>query len=336
MWLINAVTLQLEQFLGSEFPKYAILSHTWEDDQEVTFQEFSPKQISSSSKKGYVKIKETCIRALRHDLKYAWVDTCCIDKASSAELTESINSMFQWYQKADQCFVYLSDFCFGATIEEDFAACRWFKRGWTLQELIAPKKIRFYGQKWHYIGSKSGLAERISSITSIEINVLTGETQPPNYSVACRMSWAARRETKRIEDLAYCLLGLFDVNMPLIYGEGSKSFRRLQEAIVQQSNDLTIFAWDYEHEQEQGASIGLFSPSPSGFARCQRVRNYNRWQVDPVFAITNKGLRFEHFGFCWKKTTSSKDSQGPESSEITRYYIPLGYRKQNRDVHFSL
>ncbi|TVY47504.1 Vegetative incompatibility protein HET-E-1 [Lachnellula cervina] len=321
MWLVNVKTYRLEEFSGSEIPKYAILSHTWEEE-EVTFQEINRR--SALSKKGYAKIKETCIRARRHGLHYAWIDTCCIDKRSSTELAESINSMFQWYQNAATCYVYLSDLpsgC-GPHAEEGLAECRWWTRGWTLQELIAPRKVHFYDQQWCFFGTKRDLSKKISSITSIDVDILIGERQANYYSVAARMSWAAHRETKRSEDLAYSLLGIFDVHMPLMYGEGSGSFRRLQEAIIQRNNDMTIFAWDHDQrgqEQEQAGSMGLFSSSPSGFARSKDVRQYNRGEIDPVFSMTNKGLRFDRFACLYKRIQD--DASG---TEFTRYSIPLG------------
>ncbi|TVY20832.1 Vegetative incompatibility protein HET-E-1 [Lachnellula arida] len=316
MWLVNVKTYRLEEFSGSEVPKYAILSHTWEEE-EVTFQEIHRR--SALSKKGYAKIKEICIRARRHGLHYAWIDTCCIDKRSSAELAESINSMFQWYQNAATCYVYLSDLPSGAHAEEGLAVCRWFTRGWTLQELIAPRKVRFYDQQWCFFGTKKDLAERISSITSINVDVLKGVRQANYYSVATRMSWAAHRETKRSEDLAYSLLGIFDVHMPLMYGEGSGSFRRLQEAIIQRNNDMTIFAWDHEQGQEQTGSMGLFSSSPLGFAGSKDVCQYNRGEIDPVFSMTNKGLRFDRFACLYKRIQDDASGTG-----FTRYSTPLG------------
>lgn len=319
MRLINASTGQLEYFF-EDVPKYAILSHTWEDE-EVTFQEFS--KLSAKTKKGYLKIERSCRIALLHGLQYAWVDTCCIDKTSSAELTESINSMFPWYQRAEKCYAFLSDLRPGALAEEKLAACRWFTRGWTLQELIAPKEVRFYDQEWNFIGTKMDFSDKISSITGIDMNILQGTSEPNERSIATRMSWAAHRQTSRIEDLAYCLLGIFDVNMPLIYGEGWKAFRRLQEEIVRHSNDLTIFAWDHEKEQEQDAQWGLFSPSPSGFAKSAFVQRYNRQTVDPEFSITNKGLRFDRSRYLYKMSVKKG------ATEVTRYAIPLGYRKDS-------
>ncbi|TVY93493.1 Vegetative incompatibility protein HET-E-1 [Lachnellula willkommii] len=273
---------------------------------------FGPPTLSS------VITRMSCKRLNKVDV-VASVCRVCIDKRSSTELAESINSMFQWYQNAATCYVYLSDLPSGAHAEEGLAGCRWFTRGWTLQELIALRKVRFYDQQWRFFGTKKDLAERISSIISINVDVLMGVRQANYYSVATRMSWAAHRETKRSEDLAYSLLGIFDVHMPLMYGEGSGSFRRLQEAMIQRNNDMTIFAWDHEQGQEQTGSMGLFSSSPLGFARSKDVCQYNRGEIDPVFSMTNKGLRFDRFACLYKRIQDDASGTG-----CTRYSIPLG------------
>jgi len=326
MWLVNAVTLKLEHFISSNIPKYGILSHTWEDE-EVTFQELALP--SAVSKKGYIKIKRTCAQALKHGLQYAWIDTCCIDKTSSSELTESINSMFQWYQMAARCYVFLSDLPPGAS-DDKLASCRWFTRGWTLQELIAPSEVRFYDQEWTYVGTKKDFCTEISSITRINEKVLLGDRLLRSCSVATRMSWAAYRETARIEDQAYSLLGIFDVNMPLIYGEGPKSFRRLQEEILKHNNDLTIFAWDEDDWWEQGESPprNLFAPSPAGFAESYGFQPFNRASLDPVFTVSNRGLRIDNFKLLWKKVV-----KGNSGRESTRYFIPLGSRRAGDAWH---
>lgn len=171
---------------------------------------------------------------------------CCIDQTSSAELTESINSMFRWYQDAAICYAYLADVAKNlrlSTIEKRLRKSRWFERGWTLQELIAPSEVVFYSMDWQQVGTKSELAACISDITHIDQLYLNG-ANVQLASIAQRMSWAANRETSRDEDVAYCLLGIFDVNMPLIYGEGTKAFQRLQEEIMKAyPEDHTLFAW---------------------------------------------------------------------------------------------
>ncbi|KAF2029365.1 HET-domain-containing protein [Setomelanomma holmii] len=230
----------LVEFTGQAIPPYAILSHTWgPDHEEVTFQELSDG--TGLSKAGYDKIQFCGRQAANYSLQYFWIDTCCIDKISSAELTESINSMFIWYKEAAVCYVLLMDLPANARLEMDLPNCRWFTRGWTLQELIAPERVILFDQSLVSIGSKGYLVEELSCITGIEEDVLNGEDLALS-SVAVRMRWAASRQTKRIEDRAYSLLGMFDVSIPLIYGEGRKAFRRLQEEIIKRDNDLTRFA----------------------------------------------------------------------------------------------
>ena len=234
-------------------PSYAILSHTWGDD-EVTFKD-TVNLEKAKQKAGFKKIRFLCEQACEDGLQYAWIDTCCIDKNSSHELSEAINSMYRWYMNATTCYVYLSDvpgLCPPLSDEhsfhpsslrwvEAFEESRWFTRGWTLQELIAPRLVIFYGHSWNYIGSLPELIERVSSITNIQIDVLDGSRPLKDLSVARRLSWAARRETTRMEDQAYSLLGILDVNMPLLYGEGQKAFLRLQEEIIRHSTDQSIF-----------------------------------------------------------------------------------------------
>ncbi|KAK7735649.1 hypothetical protein SLS53_007390 [Cytospora paraplurivora] len=259
MRLINTTTLDIEEFVGSHPPSYAILSHTW-GDQEVSLQDWyeSKNPFSNlSQKKGYVKISEFCRTAWKDGYDYAWVDTCCIDKSSSAELTESINSMFLWYKQAKVCYAYLEDFDSSAS-SFYFGArkCIWFARGWTLQELIAPVVVRFYDVDWCFRGTRNQNHKALEEITGIDWPVLVdpdrpGYVSPYEYSVADRMSWSASRGTTRMEDVAYCLLGLFDVSLPLIYGEGTRAFRRLQEAIIQSNNDLSILAWGMPHTTEE-------------------------------------------------------------------------------------
>ncbi|KAK2004026.1 HET-domain-containing protein [Colletotrichum falcatum] len=238
MWLINTRTLALEQTYDPSAIKYAILSHAWEGD-EVTFQDMAylPK---AKGKAGFAKIANFCEMALETEgLEYAWVDTCCIDKTSSAELSEAINSMFHWYRQADVCFVLLSDlppqtrpqpspaWPFRGPPEDAavLGASRWFSRGWTLQELIAPAYVKFYDAGWQYRFTKDGEAWTLSAITGIDHDVLALKKELTAVPVAVKMSWASCRETTGVEDRAYSLLGLFDINMPMLYGEGHKAFQ---------------------------------------------------------------------------------------------------------------
>jgi hypothetical protein len=277
--------LRLVEFSGQDIPPYAILSHTWgPDSEEVTYHDVTEK--TGQNKTGYGKIRLCGIHAARDGLQYLWVDTCCIDKSSSAELTESINSMFEWYKAAVVCYVTLADLDPNGVVATELPRCRWFTRGWTLQELLAPEHIRFYDRIWNCIGTKATLACHLSNITGISINVLM-HGQLPLASAATKMSWAAQRETKRVEDKAYSMLGIFDVNMPLIYGEGMKAFRRLQEEIIKRDNDLTLFAWDTPDGMPQGLLSPLAS-SPGAFAKSGAITRYTDDFAE--FSVTNKGL----------------------------------------------
>jgi hypothetical protein len=233
--------------VGSKnIPRYAVLSHTWgPDHEEVTYKDIV--KGTGKSKAGYIKIQFCGTQAAKDSLKYFWVDTCCINKSSSAELSEAINSMFQWYNKADKCYVYLPDVSVGSSIKNNlssqqtwklaFQNSRWFTRGWTLQELLSPKSTEFFSVEREQLGDKISLLQEIHNATGIPIQALQG-CPLSQFSVDERMSWAERRETKREEDAAYSLFGIFDVCLPLIYGEGqSKAFKRLHREIKESTKD---------------------------------------------------------------------------------------------------
>jgi hypothetical protein len=234
MRLINTSSLDLLLVVDSTQEKYVVLSHVW-GNEEVTFQELS--QLASRSKSGFDKIEKTCSLARQQGFDWTWVDTCCIDKSSSAELSEAINSMFTWYRDSHVCFVHLADLEPIPTdmnrrdrqsfLNEYLPRCRWFTRGWTLQELIASSKVEFYDQEWNFVGTKSDLENILSRIINIDSAVLRDSSRLREVPVARRMSWASMRQTTRKEDVAYCLLGIFDINMLLLYGEGEKAFLRL-------------------------------------------------------------------------------------------------------------
>ncbi|CAG9988231.1 unnamed protein product [Clonostachys byssicola] len=299
MRLIHTKSLKLREFSRS-IPPYAILSHTW-GTQEVTFQELKNRPTRKRNREkrnrdngGMAKILATCRQARRQGFEYVWIDSCCIDKSSSTELSEAISSMFKWYQNAHVCYAYLEDVSVGKSMSVakpisvgesrpsgwtlgappvvstttgtvGLGSSRWFTRGWTLQELIAPKKVEFYDTEWNYIGEKHEMASEIRDITGIDKFVIQGSPLE-QVSVAKKMSWAAHRETRRKEDIAYCLFGIFGVNMPLVYGEGSKAFLRLQEEILRRSDDQTIFAWRSLESQKSREVRGLFASSPREFS----------------------------------------------------------------------
>jgi hypothetical protein len=269
MRLLNAYTWQLEGFANiAELPKYATLSHTW-GNEEVLFEDIDTWESKSwQLKAGFTKFKFCLEQALADKLEYVWIDTCCIDKSSSAELSEAINSMFNWYSQAVICYVYLNDAEYG---KQSIEKCRWFSRGWTLQELIAPKQTFFYDKHWSFLGQRQSLALELSAITRIDYRLLNrseplGPRELESYSIATRMSWASTRQTTREEDEAHALLGIFNVNMPLLYGEGKRAFIRLQEEIIRKTTDTSILAFIPDQNREDvspllaGSVTQFYSP----------------------------------------------------------------------------
>jgi hypothetical protein len=226
-----------------EIPPYAILSHTWgEDHEEVNYRDIVEKK--GATKPGYAKLQFCARQAVRNHIRYIWVDTACIDKSSSAELSEAINSMYRWYQCAAVCYVYLSDVTH-KVMQADariIQSSRWFRRGWTLQELIAPKSVQFFTAEEIYIGDRASLQHDIVEVTGIPEAVLQGRLDAIKHCTTHQvLSWAKRRQTKREEDAVYCLMGLFDVNMPLLYGEGrTRALRRLFIEIEQNNRHATV------------------------------------------------------------------------------------------------
>ncbi|KAF9695839.1 hypothetical protein EKO04_005814 [Ascochyta lentis] len=251
---IDGYTFKLtKDFLSDEkIPAYAILSHTWAD-QEVTFDDLIKDNKNGSSriraslhrlrsrprKLGYDKIHFCAQQAKRDGLRYFWVDTCCIDKKNLTELQRAINSMFRWYRDATKCYVYLSDVSNAdpqggngsSAWLSAFISSRWFTRGWTLQELLAPSVVEFFSKEGVYLGDRLELKQHIHNITKIPLLALSGASLV-EFSVDERLSWVEARHTTCEEDKAYSMLGIFGIHLPLIYGEGyENAFERLQGKI---------------------------------------------------------------------------------------------------------
>ena len=360
MRLLNVRTKTLKEFAPDSIPPYAIFSHTWTQEEEVTFQEMNSGQ--TTGKKGLAKIVGCCRLAEAENLDYVWIDTCCIDKSSSSELSEAINSMYRWYEQATCCFAFLEDYpatdsdsgdkpCSRRHYEitaqdldgglvswfcgDCFRNCRWFTRGWTLQELLAPTSLKFYSKAWAYIGrvgkttshfhpsfQTRQLETVIKDITNIPIEYINRQRSLSSASIAQRFSWASRRKTSRPEDVAYCLLGLFDVQMPLLYGEGQgKAFTRLQEGIMKVCDDQSILAWGLERypnglgwhhpsslrrldkrhgmlESTEFTQGPLLSPSPAYFVNSWNIIPCRKSTINPgaPHSMTVWGLRIDiHF-----------------------------------------
>ncbi|KAM6476953.1 heterokaryon incompatibility protein-domain-containing protein [Trichoderma sp. SZMC 28011] len=307
MRLLCAKTQKLVEFFGDAIPPYAILSHTWEDE-EITFQDITQGHSYRESKKGWAKVIKCCQQAIKDDFEFVWIDTCCIDKSSSAELQEAINSMFKWYEMSLECYVYISDFSHpGLNAEPQeikkalrtYARSRWFTRGWTLQELLAPQSVRFFDSTWLEFGDKVSLRKQIAAVTGISQKVLVDSVIDARramdfISIAQRMSWASNRTTTREEDIAYCLLGIFDVNMPLLYGEGHKAFQRLQEEIIKKSDDQSILAWGFCRDDRFLWRVSTaLAQSPLDFLCCGEMVSRGAEAPGDGFSMSQRGLRLD-------------------------------------------
>ncbi|KAH8674179.1 heterokaryon incompatibility protein-domain-containing protein [Xylariales sp. PMI_506] len=346
MRLINTTTFELQEF-GDVRPSYAILSHTWEED-EVLFEDMKDLE-TARQKTGFYKIEKTCARAAASTLKWAWIDTCCIDKSSSSELSEAINSMFSWYTDAMACYAFITD------VDRDddewmlkFEKSRWLTRGWTLQELLAPRIIDFFDKSWKYLGSKKGLTVVLSLATRIDADILTQAKPISSEPVGKRMSWAANRQTTRKEDMAYCLLGIFDVNMPMLYGEGHKAFRRLQEEIIRTTSDLSLFAWQSAPDLPYTLSrhntwSEILARYPSEFRACDKLVRKAGPARTNEFSLTNAGLRMSNMLKVFQSATPRPNSyvlplncmteSGKKGREIGVYIALCGHSLYVRVHH---
>jgi hypothetical protein len=273
MRLLNTHSLELATFIGS-IPHYAILSHRWEAE-ELTFEDIAKSPLSdpdspARTKLGFSKVAGTCALAAKDGFDWVWIDSLCIDKASSSELQEAINSMFNWYAEAQLCYAFLSDVPNeDSGWNEDFGKSLWFTRAWTLQELLAPCAVEFYAADWSLIGTRPARYTELSRITGIASAALTKAWSQVKdaFLAAQKLSWAAHRHASRSEDAAYSLLGLFDVNMPMLYGEGErKAFLRLQKAIYKKDADHSLFLF---RPHLGPGTLPLFGENTSGY--CQNI-----------------------------------------------------------------
>lgn len=351
MRLLNTTRLEFQEVLSTGLLRnmeYAILSHRW-GDEEVSYEEFVlaqqvdehpdwwPSSVQGQrvkEKAGYTKITDFCsVAKKQYNLDWCWVDTCCIDKRSSAELSEAINSMWKWYEYSSACFVYMSDVKPAPdplASENDhawstFRDSSWLTRCWTLQELLAPRFLCFFTRDWVEFGRmnrgsvhpyraaelRDRLVQETARATRIPEPFLTHSSHRwlPGQSIAQRMNLAAGRRATRIEDVAYSLLGLFDINMPLLYGEGHKAFLRLQHEILRQTHDSSIFAWNFsdrmrhacwgrrDNDQNPCKFPVVLAPDPDCFAEwatfcnCLTTSDASSANTSRVpYAITNLGL----------------------------------------------
>ncbi|KAG6359715.1 hypothetical protein INS49_010767 [Diaporthe citri] len=337
MRLLDTTTFELAFNSPSVFKQegYAILSHRW-IGSEITFEQLGG-HIDALRSAGVTplespqqdKIRGACQTARAKGIKWMWIDTCCIDKSSNVELSESLNSMFQWYRDAKLCITYLSDVIRKGTDREGFTnevgqPSVWFSRGWTLQELLAPRHLEFFDKNWDPMGDRAELAGQIQKITGIQSKYLKGETKD-DFRAACvatKFSWIASRQTERDEDMAYSMLGLFGVTMDPRYGEGWGAFMRLQKELLARSEDESLFAWKMAepdaglkllsgvHSQQQENwrenEWGLLAPRPVCFKDCGQMTvicpgdrkkwnkyNFEEWSCEHLRAGNSRSMQHE-------------------------------------------
>ena len=332
MRLLNTSTLVFEEFFDSSCPDYAILSHRWEG-KETTLQELEaskPQKIQHCSS-GVAKIKTFAATANFHGHSWCWVDTCCIDKKGSAELSEAIDSMWNWYAKAKVCYAYLNDVSIDQepVKEEHLRNSAWFTRGWTLQEMLAPKSLHFFDTEWSQIGSRNEptMQTILTAVTGIDFRFFGDIDAIHSATVLERMRWISQRQTSRAEDLSYCMLGIFGVQMPLLYGEGEGAFLRLQSEIMKVTDDETIFAWIQPGLEKSG----LFANHPKMFANKNpnedtgkglRICRAVGFVRSPI-SLTSKGVELE----IWAKPREISDNT---------INVLLNCRWEGRDRHIAL
>ncbi|KAI1032041.1 hypothetical protein LB504_000095 [Fusarium proliferatum] len=292
------------------FPSYAILSHTWiSPTDEITYQDMKTRTGDIKNgvykQKGWSKLRDYCCRAFKDGWDWAWMDTCCIDKTNPADTQEAINAMFRWYQNAGVCYAHLSDVDFVSLPDDtdldsstnrlriagknDFIGAKWFTRGWTLQELLAPHYLIFVDRQWRHMGTRESWAleiEKASKIEACHLNAFN-PTDFSSCSTAMRFSWASGRETTVEEDESYSLLGLFGISLPLIYGEGGRqAFNRLQRQLIHVYHDDSVFAWK-SSQSDPKPGIGILARSVKDFWGASKV---TAGQYGNAYSMTNRGL----------------------------------------------
>jgi len=274
----------------SRLVKYAILSHRWMEGKEITYEMMkSGRQLTRSP--GYKKLRKFCEKAGAYGVEFAWSDTCCIDKNSSTEIDESIRSMFRWYRNSYICIIHLAQ---SDTIQS-MTGDEWMKRGWTLQELLAPRRIKLFNKQWMPMTGDRNDKSPEDTEVMVALGNATGihpeylrEFDPGPFKVDERMTWAAERKTTRVEDVAYSLMGIFNVSMQIAYGEGGdRAFCRLIEAIMQ-AGDPSVLNWVGDAASHHCSSA--IPRSPEGFVgRRLELPQRLEWRLE--MTMTNLGLR---------------------------------------------
>ena len=310
--------------------QYAMLSHCWcaVEEDELLFNEVRDLSIDAADKLqghgGYKKVVGGCNKARADGIDWLWAAPCCISSENDTDLSEAVNAMYRWYANSERCYAYLHDVnAYSSSTRTSFNNSKWFLCGWTLQGLIAPRDIEFVDFHWNKIDNKTNMISALKDITGIPQDVLTHGLPPPHHShrpsVAQIMSWAASRQTRRAEDQAYSLVGLFGVYMKIRYGEKENAFQRLQEAIIEEYNDHTIFAW-FDNlrsgsvlADNPGCFLGSFNvvrlDPPDAFAP-ECPTDFARLEAHRGFQVSEKGIEI------WLPVTDRPGSRNPVQAKL--------------------
>lgn len=306
--------------------KYATFSHRWIERGEPTFRDI----MMSFQPAGYAKLVNFCKKAAEYGCSLAWSDTCCINKDSSTELEEAIRSMFKWYRDAHVCIAYLAE----ATSIDDLDNDVWFTRGWTLQELLAPRTMKFYGKGWVPLSNSvndkqdTHMLDALSRATGIPHHDLR-YFRPGTRNVHEKMMWAANRTTTRVEDIAYCLIGLFDVSLTIAYGEGQRAFYRLMEAIIDRCGEWEIMAWAGRPSADSAAlpesprcyrALGEACATTTSSVSKDNGLGQRAWRGDRHFIMTKRGLQLKLLVVDLPSSSMKLfEGAGEKGVECTRY-----------------
>ena len=300
MKLLHTQTYRLDEFFDSDYPTYAILSHTWRSSDALSSSHLAYDPRLDRCLPVHEKVIQACQKADSHGIHHLWVDSLCIDASSTADIDEAVNGSFRWLRKSALCLAYLDDLPADGSVlgENTWRHCRYWSRAWTLQELIAPPRVEFFDANWQHRGSKTSpeLLPILTNITGITSRVLLDCDTLFDISLAVRMSWAAERNAGREEDTSYSLIGISGVAMSVRYGEGAEqAFLRLQQKILLDTRDGSILAWRSIDKQD---IRGLLARSPSEFrhfATGPATTQQSPWSFDGKVRFSSKGIEMQSY-----------------------------------------
>lgn len=316
-------------------PPYATFSHVI-DEIGAPLEDFA--RIKRELCSDIVKILiRACVQARDAGFTWLWNYAACVDRNSCAAQSEAINSLAQIYRNCGRSIIYLEDLKSKLVEDEEvverMAECRWIRNVWAIPQIVFSRVAFFYSSDWSLIGTKKSLLPYLSSRMGIDQEVLEDSDSLEEFSLARRMSWASDMTASRVEDFAYALVGLFDVSMSILYGEGQKAFLKLQEEIMGDTDDFSLIAWDKIDAQEYN---GLFAHSPACF---RRFRNgpTTPLRVNGEVQIQCKGINIQTF--FWKTETElflPLENQDGSTCSIALVYWNGSFVRKGGQLYWDL